>query len=165
MHDKEKDSDICCPQFDPSPWDEKTIIWNDKLFIMDTISQIFHMPLPWVFGKKIGRLWKVTEEADATPDIKDFLMLSYDPSPWKSELYLAVTKEVTGEKNVKLSGTFMTKVFDGPYNDVPKWIKIMDTYVTAQGKKTLRYYFYFTTCPKCAKKYGHNYVVVFSQIE
>ena len=26
-------------------------------------------------------------------------------------------------------------------------------------------YFYYTTCPKCAKKHGHNYVVGFAQVE
>lgn len=26
------------------------------------------------------------------------------------------------------------------------------------------YYFYYTTCPKCAKKYGHNYIIAFVEI-
>lgn len=25
-------------------------------------------------------------------------------------------------------------------------------------------YFHYTTCPKCAKKYGHNYVVLFTEV-
>jgi hypothetical protein len=25
-------------------------------------------------------------------------------------------------------------------------------------------YFFYTTCPKCAKKYGKNYVVILAQI-
>lgn len=23
----------CCPKFDPAPWDGKTLVWKDKLFI------------------------------------------------------------------------------------------------------------------------------------
>ncbi len=60
--------------------------------------------------------------------------------------------------------TFLTKVFDGPYNAVPKWIGDMDRYVSSQGKTVKKYFFYFTTCPKCAKLRGHNYAVVFAQV-
>jgi len=60
--------------------------------------------------------------------------MAYDPSPWKSELYLAVAKEVPGAKNVALSGAFFTKVFDGPYNAVPKWIKEMDSQIASQAR-------------------------------
>ncbi|MDD4358922.1 MAG: hypothetical protein PHY30_03860 [Candidatus Pacebacteria bacterium] len=92
------------------------------------------------------------------------MCLVYDPSAWKSEYYISVNKEVLGVENVRLSGTFLTKVFDGPYNDVPKWIKGMDEYLKNKGKQAKKYYFYYTTCPKCAKIYGHNYVVAFAEI-
>jgi hypothetical protein len=75
-----------------------------------------------------------------------------------------VLKEVPGIENIRLSGTFISKVFDGPYNAVPKWIKVMETFMAAQDKPVLKHYFYYTTCPKCAKLHGHNYVVAFAQI-
>ena len=159
-----KNRDQCCPKFNPKLWDGKTHHWKNKLFIKDTVPQLFHMPFPPMIGKMIQRQWKKAKDDGAAPDIKDFLWLSYDPSPWKSEHYIAVTKEVPSANNAKLSGTFVSKVFDGPFNAVPKWIKEMDKYLTEKGKKSKKYYFYFTTCPKCAKKYGHNYVVVFAQI-
>ncbi|MEI7616558.1 MAG: hydrolase, partial [Actinomycetota bacterium] len=123
-----------------------------------------HIPMPGSFGKAVGRMWKKIEKANAKPAEKDQLMLSHELSPWKSELYICVTKEVSGAENVNISGTFMIKVFDGPYNCVPKWIKEMDQYVEDKGKEVKQYYFYYTTCPKCAKKYGHNYVVIFAKI-
>ena len=155
----------CCPKFDKVPWDEKTFQWTDKHFIMDTIPQFMHIPLPGTIRKTMGKMWKKAQESQAAPEMKDFIAMAYDPSPWKSEFYIAVTKDVAGADNRKLSGTFMTKVFDGPYNAVPKWIKEMDKYVEASGKKTKKYYFYYTTCPKCAKKYGHNYVVAFAEVQ
>lgn len=115
-------------------------------------------------GKVVTRMCKKIEDSGASPPKEEFLMLAYDPSPWKSELYMSVTKEVPGAENVKLSGSFLTKVYDGPYNAVPKWIKDMDAFVASRGKKVLKYYFYYTTCPKCAKKYGHNYCVAFAQV-
>jgi hypothetical protein len=159
------DSDPCCPRFNPEPWDEKTHEWNGRLFIRDTITQIFHRPLPSSMKKTIGRMWKMAQDSKADPKIEDFLLLSYDPSPWRSELYMSVTKEVPTAENVRLSGTYITKVFDGPYNSPPKWIKEMERFVESKGKKAMRYLFYFTTCPRCAKVYGHNYAVVFAQVD
>ena len=77
---------------------------------------------------------------------------------------MSVTKEVPEAENVRLSGTFISKVFDGPYNRIPKYIKEMEQYVRVLGKESNKYYFYYTTCPKCAKKYGHNYIVAFSEV-
>jgi len=154
----------CCPPFDPVNWDLKEVVWQDKLFVKDSMPELFHIPLPGVINRTIGRVWRKIEEAEAKPEDKDILMLFYDPSPWKSELYINATKEVPDADNVRLSGTFLTKVFDGPYNAAPKWIKEMDVYVKNKGRQTQKYYFYYTTCPKCAKKYGHNYVVVFAKV-
>jgi len=154
----------CCPKFNPEPWDEKEITWKDKLFVKDSMIQFMHMPLPGAFGKTVGRMWKKIEDAGANPDIKDFIMLAYDPSPWKGELYINATKEVPDAENIRFSGTYLTKVFDGPYNAVPKWIREMERYVTQKGQKVKKYYFYYTTCPKCAEIYGKNYVVVFAEV-
>ena len=154
----------CCPKFNPEPWDEKTHEWKDKLFIKETLPQLFHMPLPWMIGRMIQRMWKKAKDAGAAPEKEDFLWLAYDPSPWKSEHYIHVTKEIPNAENVEISGTYVSKVFDGRYNQVPEWVKQMDKYLEENGKKAKKYYFYFTTCPKCAKKYGHNYVVTFAEI-
>ena len=154
----------CCPKFAPEPWQEKEVVWKDKNFIKETVPQFMHIPLPGTFGKAVGRMWKKIEAAGAGTYMKDFLMLSTETSMWKGEIYINTTREIPNAENVKFSGTYLTKVFDGPYNDVPKWIKAMTDYLTAQGKSAKKWFFYYTTCPKCAKKYGHNYVVTFAQI-
>jgi len=158
-HDQE-----CCPVFDPAPWDHKTHEWVDKLFIMKTIPQFFHMPLPFTYAGTLGSMWKSAKDSGSAPEMKDFLLLAYDPSPWKSELYMSVTKEVPGAKNINLTGTFISKVFDGPFNHVPKYLKEFQGYLEQINKTAKKYYFYYTTCPKCAKKYGHNYIVAFAEI-
>lgn len=158
------DTEICCPEFDPAPWENKTHYWTNKLFIKDSIPELFHIPLPTTVRRVITRLWKKALEAEAAPSVKDCLMLAYDPSPWKGEFYLSVTKEVPNADNVRLSGTFVTKVFDGPYNGVPKYIAEMNALLASRGDKAKKYYFYYTTCPKCAKKYGHNYIVAFAEV-
>jgi hypothetical protein len=106
----------------------------------------------------------MAKDAGAAPDMKDFLLLAYDPTPFKSEFFMTVTKEVPGAENFKLSGTFVSKVFDGPYRAVPRWVRELDVYLRSQGQAAGKYYFYFTYCPKCAKSYGHNYCVAFAQV-
>ncbi|MGE5392711.1 MAG: hydrolase [Candidatus Saccharibacteria bacterium] len=153
---------VCCPVFDTTLWDGKTHVWQDKLFMQNDVFQVMHIPVN--MGSVITRMCKKIEEAGAMPDPKDFLMLCYDPSSWKSEINMTVTKDVPGGKMVKLTGTFISRVFDGPYNHVPKWIKEMDQYLASQGKKAMKYYFHYAYCPKCSKKYGHNYCAAFAQV-
>lgn len=165
MHNHQKKEDECCPKFDPTLWDEKTHEWREKKFIKETKPQFLHMPIPGMIGKMMTRMWNKIEKAGADPKMKDFLWLAYDPSPWKGEHYIYVTKEVPDAENVTISGTFISKVYDGPYNNVPKWLKDLEEYLSKQDKKAKKYYFYYTTCPRCAKKWGHNYVVAFAQIK
>jgi hypothetical protein len=158
------ESKVCCPEFDPVPWENKKHVWNDKLFLKDSVPELFHIPLPSMYAKVITRMWDKVNLYSAAPETKDFLLLAYDPSPFKSELLMAITKEIPGEETVKLSGTFFSKVFDGPYNKVPKYIKEMDGYLATLKLKARKHYFYYAYCPDCAKKYGHNYIVAIAEV-
>ena len=165
MAAQEQAAKPCCPPFDPSAWDGKELVWKDKRFIKGSIPLLFHIPWPPMIGRLMKRMWDAAQAAGAAPELKDFLCLANDPSPWRGEHLIYVTREVPGMENVGLSGTFLTKVFEGPYSAVPKWIKQMEAYVHSQGKRTRNHYFYYTTCPKCAKLRGKNYVVAFAEVE
>lgn len=155
---------ICCPEFDPTLWSHKEHEWRDKLFLKAHVPELFHMPLPGTYKKAITKMWKTAELAGAAPGLKDFLLLAYDPSPFKSELYMTITKDIPGEDVVRLSGKFISMVFDGPYNHVPQYMAQMEDYLAGLGTRARKFYFYFAYCPKCAKKYGHNYVVALAQV-
>jgi hypothetical protein len=152
----------CCQLFHPQPWENKTHHWQKKLFLQDNVRQFMHFPLN--MGTVITRMFKKIEEAQAMPNPSDFLMLCYDPSPWQSEIYMTVTKSIPDGKMATLSGTFVSKVFDGPYSYVPRWIKEMDAYLATQHQTAQKYYFHYAYCPQCAKKFGHNYCVAFAQV-
>lgn len=153
----------CCPVFDPKPWDEKEIEFKNKLFIKDKTFNFLHIPIN--MKQVIERSWKKIKKAKADPKTEDWLLLSYDPSPWKGEHYFSVTKEVPNAINVELSGTFLTKVFEGPYKDAAKWVQLTEKYIKSKKKKLKKLYFFYTTCPKCAKHYGKNYTIAFAQID
>lgn len=155
----------CCPKFDPQKWDQKTFNWNNKPFIKETIPTLFHIPFPPTVGKKITKMWKLAEDANRTEaDKENILILFRDPGAFKSEIYLSVTGPVPNANNADISGAFIAKVFTGSYNAVPKFIKQMNEYLAGQGKKAKDYYIHYAYCPKCAKKYGANYLILFAQI-
>jgi len=151
----------CCPQFDPAPWQNKTFEWSNKKFIKDHVCTFFFMPV--CFGKVMKRLEKNVKKAGA--DVPDWLCLSDHTSHWNMDLYLAVDKEVTGAENVNLSGKYYSKVYEGPFKDTEQWMKDFNKDVQSKGIKTGKIYMWYTTCPKCAKKYGKNYVVVIAELK
>jgi hypothetical protein len=109
------------------------------------------------------RLNKKVSEAKA--DMPDWLCLSDHTSKWNMDLYLAVDREIPGEKNVNLSGKFLSKVYEGPFRDTGKWCRDFEAYAGSQNLKIKKWYMWYTTCPKCAKKYGKNFVVILSEVE
>ena len=40
----------------------------------------------------------------------------------------------------------------------------MKRYVKSQGKELKKMYFFYTTCPACAKVYGKNYTVILAAV-
>ena len=151
----------CCPRFKPAGWDEQELHFKEKLFVKATTLSVFHIPLN--MGSVFPKTFDAIKNADANSD-EDFIVLSYDVSPWKSEHFFSVTKDVPGEKMVRMTGDFITKVFEGPYKNVPKWEKEMESFAKSRGKEAKKTYFFYTTCPKCAKYYGKNYLVAVTEI-
>jgi len=162
MSNKNKE---CCPKFTPEKWDCKTYNWDNKSFIKETLPTLFHIPFPPMIGKKVGKMCKMVEDSEkAEANNEDALLLFRDPSAFKSEIYLSVASSVPNANNVSISGTFIGKVFAGSYNAIPKFIKQMNEYLAAEGKKAKDYYIHYAYCPMCAKKYGNNYMILFARI-
>jgi hypothetical protein len=151
----------CCPRFKSEGWDEQDLHFKDKLFVKVRTKSIFHIPVN--FGSVFPKAFMDIQEAGAHDD-KNFIILSYDPSMWTGEHYFAATKDVPGYEMVKMTGNYLTKVFEGPYKNAPKWEREMKAFVQAKGKQAKKTYFFYTTCPKCAKHYGKNYMVAVSEI-
>ncbi|KKS33668.1 MAG: hypothetical protein UU95_C0025G0009 [Parcubacteria group bacterium GW2011_GWC2_42_12] len=150
----------CCEPFNPEPWQVKEITWQDKIFVKDQVASFFHIPLN--MGKKIVKNLALIEKAGAKANYQ--LMFLDEKSLWGADIYIDVARDVPGAEMVKLSGTFLTKVFEGPYKDAGKRAREMAEYVRGKGREMKKLYFSYTTCPKCARVYGKNYVVLFAQV-
>ena len=149
----------CCPRFNHEPWDEKEVDLQDKLFIKDHVRSFLHIPLN--FGEAMVKNMERIKESDAL--VPEPLMLSDEKSLWGADIYIAVSKEVPGAEMARISGTFLTKVFEGPYKDAGKWVKEMKAYIKSEGREIEKMYFFYTTCPSCAKVYGKNYTVLLAK--
>ena len=100
------------------------------------------------------------DAADSATEI----VLSHDISPWQSEHFFAVTKDVPDEEMTKLSGDYTTRVFEGPYRMAKGFDHDMHLAAKAMGKTAKDVFFFYTTCPKCAKAYGESYIVGVAQV-
>ena len=151
--------DECCSKFNPEPWDEKILTWENKRFVKDRVASFLHIPLN--FGAVMTRNVGAIEAANAFAE--PMVTLSDENSPWGADVYIEVTRDIPGARMATISGTFLSKVFEGPYRNMRKWIEETKAFVTSKGKNLKKLYFYYTTCPKCAKKYGKNYVVILAE--
>lgn len=149
----------CCPIFDPAPWDDKMITWDNKLFIKSKVCTLLYVPLN--FGGVMKRLNAKVELSNA--QVPDWLCLSDHTSPWKMDLYLAVDKEIRDAENVKMNGTYYSRVYEGNFKDTDEWRKDFEIKVKEKGIDTEKIFMWYTTCPKCAKVYGKNYVVILAK--
>ncbi len=149
----------CCPEFKPSTWDNKKIDWKDKKFIRAKVFTLMYMPLN--FGSVITRLMGSVDSASAT--CQDNLCLSEHTSPWNMNIYLAVDKVIPHVDNLTVTGSFITKVYEGDFKNTGIWCKDFESHIKNMGKQLHKMFLWYTTCPACAKKYGKNYVVIFGQ--
>jgi len=152
--------DECCPRFEPRPWQDREIRWEGKLFLKDRVRCFLHIPLN--FGGVMRRSMALIEAADA--EAQEVIVLADENSLWGADVYIAIAKDIPGARTATLSGTYLTRVFEGPYRNMRSWIAEMKAYVQAKGRSLEKLLFYYTTCPKCAKKYGKNYVVILAQV-
>lgn len=146
----------CCAKFNPVGWDDRVLHFKDKPFVRATTKSAMYVPLN--MGRVFERVQRHIENAAALSD-DEVLVLSRELGPWEAEHYFAVTADVEGEEMTTLSGDFLTRVFEGPYPKAKDWAHEMEVAARAHGKTPGRVFMYYTTCPRCAKAYGENYVV------
>jgi len=151
----------CCPKFNPEGWDGQDLHFKDKPFLRATTKSVAHIPLN--MGKVFTRVNSKIQDADAY-DPDDMIVLSRDLSAWQAEHLFAVSKPIQGEEATTLTGDFVTKVFEGPYRDAKDWFAELQDVSRQHGVETDDIYFFYTTCPKCAKAYGKNYVVGLARV-
>ncbi len=153
----------CCavPQLDG--WDRATIDLSDQHFIRLHTRSVLHMPLN--MAKVMASLQETAAKAESEMPPEHALILSRDLSPWRAEQLYSVSRPVEGADNVVLRGTFATRVYEGSYSEARAWVGDITDYVHGMDRTSQEIYFFYTTCPACAKHYGKNYVIALARLD
>ncbi len=151
----------CCPEFRSESWDGQVHTWAGKKFARDKVFTVFYMPVG--FGRTMKRL--MGKVAAAGAQCEDWLCLSEHTSKWNMDVYLAVDKDLPDAHMCTLDGRYFSKVYEGPFSDTKKWCDDFAACAERQGLKTDKMFMWYTTCPKCAKKRGKNYVAIVARIK
>jgi hypothetical protein len=161
QEEKMNKENSCCPRFNPEPWNEKEIVWENKKFAQDRVVSFMHIPLN--FGQVMKRIMKKIEASNVK--CEDMIVITDEDSLCGTNVFVNVSGDVKSGKMTSISGTFLTKVFEGSYKNMGNWMKEMEQFVKSKDKEIKKLYYYYTTCPKCAKEYGKNYTVLLAQID
>jgi len=108
--------DNCCPKFDPTPWDSVIIEWNEKKFIKEKVTTFLYMPMN--FSSIMKKLDEKVRTAHAT--IPERKCLSDHTPKWNMNVYVAVDKDIPGAENMTVSGKYLSKVYEGAFQDTGK---------------------------------------------
>ena len=153
----------CCAIPDISGWDHEVVVFENKNFIRSHTRSFMYVPMN--MASVMTKLSQVVQAAQVSMPPNEAMILSHDLSPWRAEQLYAVTSPIEGADNVVLNGEFASMVFEGPYGDAKLWMEGIRGYAKSLGRVTGGVYFFYTTCPKCAKHYGKNYVIALAKVE
>lgn len=152
----------CCPVFHPEFYDNNVFDLGEYKFIKDSTLSFLHIPLNMdrVF---IRSILAIDQSKQAYNDRN--LILSRDTGPFKSNHYFLTKGDVEGYTTEKIEGHYFAKVYDGKFKDIEYWLKDFRLRMTNLDQTLNEIFVFYTTCPICAKIYGHNYVVLFGKIK
>ena len=156
-----KMSDICCKILSPAEWDKQEIVWRDKPFLKSHYFSFLHVPVN--LGLKIAEGTKRIKEAGLEAEQ---MMLSRNDGMWGADMLIPIRAKTDIFEIELITGRFLTRLFDGHYGDMRKWIRETRIWCRGKGLEPEEFIFWYATCPKCAKKLGDKaQVVVFAKVE
>jgi len=151
----------CCKRLFPVEWDKKEVVWRDKPFFSSRYRAFLHVPIN--IGKKIAESMEIIKEAGLSAEP---MVLSRNSTMWGAEILIPVSKKDNRFRTELVTGRFLTRLFEGHYADLKKWIKETKKYAEEKGLTSKEFIFWYATCPKCAKKNNDAVqVVVFVRVE
>lgn len=152
----------CCPVFHPEHYESQIFDFSDLHFITSSTKSLAYVPLNM---DKVFTKTQADIEASGQAITDRYLILSQDVSPFKCEHHFMTKGPVVHYDEKVIQGRYLAKVYDGDFKEMGKWHKDFSEALKAQGNPKPNIYTFYTTCPNCAKVYGHNYVVLFGELE
>lgn len=148
-----------CVLLSSEEWDEKELHWQNKPFLAAKYKEFMHIPLN--YGRVLSRAYDQIEKAGGQ---YERFALSGEEKVFSSSLMIPLKERVSGLDIVNISGTFLTKLFEGQsYAEAGKWTREMINYVRGKEKEVKKLWFWYATCPRCAKELKKIQTVIFAE--
>lgn len=154
--------DECCPRLEKKEWDKKVHVWkNNVFFYKKHYPAAFYMPIG--FGKAVMQSINLLQGKGqfATPP----LMVCRNETMWGGDIYVKVKKADPKLPTEKISGKFVSMLFEGDYKNVGTWRKQLEDYCKSKNYAVKEIISHYATCPRCAKEHGGTQTVLFARIE
>jgi len=145
----------CCKRLTVPEWDKKEIVWQDKPFYKSRYQAFFHVPIN--IGKKIAEGMEKIREAGL---LAETMVLVKNDGLFGADILIPIAKKTNIFETELITGKFLTRLFEGHYGDMRRWIKETKKYCREKGFSPKDFIFFYATCPKCAKEYGDKVQVV-----
>jgi len=155
------DTACCCPRLRPKDFDRRAFEWKDKPFYQTKYRSFFHIPLTYNSAVKNAIALLKGKKLAADP----MLVLSGEETMFYSTLLVEMNKDDRRLPVRRLSGRYVSMIFQGKYSDTSKWIRTIVDYCNTEGRPAKELYFFYATCPKCAEYYGSAQVVIFAKVK
>lgn len=150
----------CCKRLNSEEWDKKELVWRDKPFYKSHFLAFFHVPVN-IGGKIMEGLAKIKETGLAAEN----MVLVKNDNLFGADLLIPIAHKSDIFETELINGKFLTRLFEGHYGDMRRWLKETKQYCQEKGFSPKEFIFFYATCPKCAKKYGDKVqVVVFGRV-
>jgi len=140
----------CCKVLSSAEWDCKELIWRDKPFLKSHYFSFFRVPVN--LGKKIVEGIGKIEEAGLADEQ---MMLSRNDSLWGADLLIPIKSKTDVFDIEMVTGRFLTRLFEGHYGDMAKWICETKIWCRGKGFEPEELIFWYATCPKCGPSGNH----------
>lgn len=150
----------CCARFDPAPWRDTRVSWDAKPFVKVHVRSAFHVPLGLrsVFQKQQAAIERAGMRSS------DPFVLTDELGPFGADYYFPTSGPVPDADMTSVHGEFAVEVYSGGYRELGKWTRELHARIRARGRRIDKLYFWYTTCPSCARAYSANYVVAFIRV-
>ena len=153
-----------CPNIDLKKWENKEVVWKNKVFYSQPLYLLLHIPLNMKSAITKG-FAALTKKGYEMPE--PGMMLEKENGLFTGEILFNIKKGKNTDKQVKtISGKFLAKTIKGEYKDAGKVVRAV---IEAANKKKSNIpdevYCWFTNCPGCAKKQGGVKIIAFARLE
>lgn len=151
---------LFCPRLVREEWDRQTHPWDKKPFYALPYRSFFGWPL------NLARQTAAAVDLLSKRGLLDSVPINFavNEQARGGTLLIAIKRHVKDLETRAISGQFMSFFFEGKYPERPHWIRQVYRYGRANHLNFQELYFWYATCPTCAKKQGYAQVVIFGKI-